>query len=404
MRMHALVLGAGVVGVTTAYYLAEAGCDVTVIDRAAEVAAGASHANGGQLSYSFTDSLAKPAFVAKIPGLVFGHDRAARVRLSTDLVRWGLKFLPECSRSRSTANTLALLEMAMRSARLLEALRERHAIDFAHRAAGKLVLLPTETDVREAQRNTLLKRRHGSDVELLTPDEVRELEPALDGLRDAFAGAVYSRSDEVADARAFAEGLRRALTETGRVRFRLGGTVERVEQNGSGRIGVVVDDEAVPADAVVVCLGVWSRRLLDGAGVAAPIYPVRGYSLTLPPGEAAPNISVTSLRHRIVFSRINGFLRIAGFADFAGFDTSRDAERIATLIDVARRAAPAMADYDAADPGAWGGFRPMTPNGRPLIGATRVPGLFVNTGHGMLGWTLACASAYDAAMAVTGSA
>ena len=404
MRMHALVLGAGVVGVTTAYYLAEAGCDVTVIDRAAEVAAGASHANGGQLSYSFTDSLAKPAFVAKIPGLVFGQDRAAKVRLSTDLVRWGLKFLPECSRSRSTANTLALLEMAMRSARLLEALRERHPIDFAHRAAGKLVLLPAETDVREAERNTLLKRRHGSDVELLTPAEVCDLEPALEALRDPFAGAVYSRSDEVADARAFVEGLRQTLTASGRVRFRLGGTVERLNRNGSGKIGVVVDDEAVPADAVVVCLGAWSRGLLDGAGVTVPIYPVRGYSVTLPPGEAAPGVSVTSLRHRIVFSRINGFLRIAGFADFAGFDTSRDAERIATLIDVARRAAPAMADYNAADPGAWGGFRPMTPNGRPLIGATNVPGLFVNTGHGMLGWTLACASAYDAAMLVAGSA
>lgn len=404
MRMHALVLGAGVVGVTTAYYLAEAGCDVTVIDRAAEVAAGASHANGGQLSYSFTDSLAKPAFVAKIPGLVFGQDEAAKVRLSTDLIRWGFRFLPECSRSRSTANTLALLGMAMRSARLLRALRERHSIDFAHRAAGKLVLLPAASDVREAKRSTRLKRRHGSDVELLTPDEVRNLEPALETLPDPFAGAVYSRSDEVADARAFVEGLRATLTAGGRVRFRLGRNVERLGGNGSGRIGAIVDDDVVAADAVVVCLGAWSRRLLDGAGVTAPIYPVRGYSLTLPPGEAAPAVSVTSLRHRIVFSRIDGFLRIAGFADFAGFDTSRDPERIATLIDVARRAAPAMADYDAPESGAWGGFRPMTPNGRPLVGATNVPGLFVNTGHGMLGWTLACASAHDAALAVTGSA
>ncbi len=402
--MHALVLGAGVVGVTTAYYLADAGCDVTVIDRAPEVAAGASHANGGQLSYSFTDSLAKPAFIAKIPGLVLGQDRAAKVRLSTELVRWGLRFLPECRRQRSTANTLALLEMAMRSARLLEALRDRHSIDFAHRAAGKLVLLPTAADLREAERNTLLKRRHGSDVELLSRSEVCELEPALGQLRDPFAGAVYSRSDEVADTRAFVEGLGRTLSASGRVQFRLGETVERLDRNANGRIGVVVDGEALRADAIVVCLGAWSERLLGGAGVAAHIYPVRGYSLTLPPGEAAPNVSVTSLRNRIVFSRINGYLRIAGFADFAGFDTSRDGERVATLLDVARRAAPAMADYEAADPGAWGGFRPMTPNGRPLVGATKVPGLFVNTGHGMLGWTLACASAHDAAIAVTGSA
>ena len=164
--------------------------------------------------------------------------------------------------------------------------------------------------------------------------------------------------------------------------------------------GVELESGAVEADATVVCLGAWSRDLLKDAGVNAPIYPVRGYSLTLEPGDAAPGVSITCMQHRIVFSRINGSLRIAGFADFGSFDTSNDGDRTQYLRRLAESVAPAAAQYGSADVSAWGGFRPMTPNGQPMVGATSIPGLYMNTGHGMLGWTLACASGFDAAKAV----
>ncbi len=163
---------------------------------------------------------------------------------------------------------------------------------------------------------------------------------------------------------------------------------------------VIVDDDTIEADAVVVCMGAWSSRLLRMVGINPHVYPVRGYSITLPPGEASPSVSVTALKHRMVFSRIDGFIRVAGFADFTGFDTSADAKRTQSLLELAKRVAPNAACYDAKDTNAWGGFRPMTPNGQPRVGATGIRGLYLNTGHGMLGWTLACATGYDAAQAI----
>ncbi len=164
--------------------------------------------------------------------------------------------------------------------------------------------------------------------------------------------------------------------------------------------GVIVDDEEVEADAVVVCLGAWSQAFLRDAGINPRIMPVRGYSITLPPGLSAPHVSVTALKYKMVYSRLDGATRIAGFADFTGFDSGADEARIRLLSETARRFAPGAADYDAPEAKSWGGFRPMTPDGRPLVGATQVPGLYVNVGHGMLGWTLACATGHDAAQAV----
>jgi D-amino-acid dehydrogenase len=163
---------------------------------------------------------------------------------------------------------------------------------------------------------------------------------------------------------------------------------------------VVVDDDTLEADAFVVCTGAWSPGLLRSVGINPHVFPVRGYSITLPPGAAAPSVSMTALKYRMVYSRLNGLIRIAGFADFRGFDTRADDARTALLLDLARRYAPLAAEYDSADIKPWGGFRPMTPNGQPRVGQTRSRGLYLNTGHGMLGWTLACATGYDVAQTV----
>ncbi len=399
--MRVVIVGAGVIGVTTAYYLAQAGHEVTVVDRANDVADGASHANGGQLSYSFTDALAKPEFVSTIPGLIAGRDAGSRMRFAPRLIPWGLRFLTQCTSSRAKQNTIAVLKTAERSAELLEALSESVPIEFSHRSAGKLVLLATEDELRLAKASSELKNQHGSDTEILGIDDAIRIEPTLANVEDAFIGAVYSRSDEVADARLFTVRLKEWLERHADVSFVLGKSVEQLTHSKNRIRSVRLSDDELDADAAVICAGAWSRDLLRPLHVDPHIYPVRGYSVTLPPGEAAPTVSVTALKQRIVFSRINGYMRIAGFADFNGFSTKNDARRIETMMRVARDFAPLAANYAAKDQQHWGGFRPMTPNGQPHVGATSVDGLYLNTGHGMLGWTLACASGYDVTQSIS---
>jgi len=399
--MHVVVVGAGVIGVTTAYYLSKAGLDVTVIDRANEVADGASHANGGQLSYSFTDALAKPDFVTKIPGLIAGRDAGSRMRLAPTLLPWAARFLSQCTTGRARKNTVAVLQTAMRSSRLLDDLSASVPFDFSHRSAGKLVLLDSDNALRSATASSSLKNSYGSDTEILSATDAMSIEPALENINGSIAGAVYSKSDEVADARLFTLRLKEWLENNSGVSFILGQDVNQLVNHGDKIAAVRLQNDELDADAVVVCTGAWSNRLLQPHGVDPHIYPVRGYSVTLPLGDKAPAVSITALNQRIVFSRFNGCMRIAGFADFKGFSISDDSKRIDTMIEVAKSYAPLAADYTVADRQQWGGFRPMTPDGRPRVGATRVKGLFLNTGHGMLGWTLACASGYDVAECIS---
>jgi D-amino-acid dehydrogenase len=354
--MHVFVLGAGVVGVTTAYYLSQHGFQVTVIDRA--------------------------------------HD---------GLVPWGLRFLGQCTTTKARENTIAVLNTAMRSAELMGELREQVPFGFSHRKAGKLVLLSNQSELTTAQSNCKLKNQYGCDTEIFSRAEAIDVEPAVEKMSSDCIAAVYSQSDEVADSQTFTAGLRDWLEQSGQVEFRLASTVRDIVLDGNQAKAVSVDDETLDADAIIVCMGAWSNRLLRSVGVNPQVYPVRGYSLTLPPGDGSPSVSVSALKHRMVFSRINGLMRIAGFADFTGFDTTADSHRCRALLELARSFAPDAADYSVADANYWGGFRPMTPNGRPRVGATGIRGLFMNTGHGMLGWTLACASGYDAALAVAQS-
>lgn len=391
--MHILVLGAGVVGVTTAYFLSKLGFRVTVIDRALHVADGASYGNAGQLSYSYTDSMARPRFLAALPGLMLGKDPASSVRLDPALMGWGMRFLRQCTNRRADANTDALLQIALRSAELMEEILDDVSLDFAFRHAGKLVLLRGDAAISNAERTTRIKKERGCDVRIVSRDEALQIEPAIGAMNGGVEAAVYSAGDDIGDSRLFVEGMRRHLETDTNVTFRLGTSVDRLLIRNGAVVGAALGEEEISADSVIVCLGAWSRSLLKQAGISVPVYPVRGYSLTLPPGDLAPKVSVTSLQHKMVFGRINGSIRIAGFADFAGFDTSADAERTRQLLELARRVAPDAADYDQTETHPWGGFRPMTPNGLPLSGATRVANLFTNTGHGMLGWTIACATA-----------
>lgn len=404
--MKVTVLGAGVVGVVTAWYLARRGHAVTVIDAAEAVASGTSHANAGQLSYSFTDALAQPELLWKIPSLLIGRDAGALLKARPDpaLLRWSAGFLRQCTRAGARGNTVAVLRLAMRSAELMEDLMNDVPLAFSFSRAGKLVLLRTAAELEAARASVRLKREHGSSTRLLPATDALQVEPALAALDGDFLAAIWSRDDHVGDARAFTEGLAAHLQATGAATFRLRERALSLRTQKDRVVCVVGDSCEHETDAVVVCLGADSPSFLRPLGVDLPICPVRGYSITLPPGESSPSVSVSDPGYRIVMSRLGDGLRIAGFADFVGFDTRHDEARLDTLLAVARRLAPLAADYTAGNGSRWAGFRPMTPDGRPRVGPTRVKGLWLNTGHGMLGWTLACATGRELAERLSRSA
>jgi D-amino-acid dehydrogenase len=399
--MQVIVLGAGVIGITTAYYLSRAGCDVTIVERNSHVSAETSYANGGQLSYIFTDSLAKPDFLLQLPRLLLGRDSGSMVRLDPSLFAWGMRFLLHCTRRQATLNTLALLAVSLRSAELMRELCAATGIEFAHRANGKLILLGSKAELESARRSRDLKQRAGCTTEILSWPEAVAVEPALAALADNHVAAVHSTGDHIGDARLFTERLSAYLVENGRAKLRLATPVSAIELCRNRFDSVVTDGGRISADAIVVCAGGHSSALLQPLGVRLPIYPVRGYSVTLPRGPDSPSISVTALSRRLLFSPLAGRMRIAGFADFVGGKHGADEQRTSQLHALARQVAPGAADYEASQRHSWAGNRPMTPNGRPYVGASPVDGIYLNAGHGMLGWTLANACAAEVAECLT---
>ena len=402
--MHVYVLGAGVIGVTTAYYLCERGHQVTVIDSADGAASGASGGNGSQLSYSFTDAMAGPALLAKLPGILAGRDPAFYVRppLNGQLLSWGLGFLRQCTADRHRQNTVKATQLAVRSGRLLADLRTRTSLRFSFRQAGKLVMLNGQASIEEAEQQCALKRQYGSDARVITHDQAADIEPALSRIDSRFSGAVYSPSDEVGDSLAFTTGLCEWLIENHQAEFLFNTRVLKLSTRNNQLSAVETDRGTFETDSAVVCLGAGSEAILHPLGIRTHIYPMRGYSVTLPAGEAPNSVSVTNLAGKMVFSRLGETIRIAGFADFVGHSTRKDETRIRTLLTRARQFAPAIADYQAASASEWGGFRPMTPDSLALTGPSAIGGLYLNTGHGSLGWTMACVSGHDVASHVSG--
>ncbi|MEM9533403.1 MAG: FAD-dependent oxidoreductase [Pseudomonadota bacterium] len=402
--MTVAVLGAGVIGVTTAYYLARRGFEVVVFDEATEPASGATGGNGGQLSYSYADALAGPALLRQIPSILLGRDPAIEVRdlSSPRLLRWGLSVLRECLPARARANSAELLRLALRSRDLLAELTAEVGFEFGHQQVGKLVLVHSPSTFDRLRRGAGLKKAAGCQIELLSAAQAREVEPALEGLTGSYCGAVYGPGDQVGDARRFTTGLSQWLSNSGQVKFRFGTRVADLDVRSGGVQAVsLAGGERVAVDSAVVCLGAGSARLAAARRQGPLIYPVRGYSVTLPRGAATPRASITDLKEKIVFGPLGDRVRIAGYTDFVGDQTTHVARRQQQLLDTARRLAPQAALYDEPRNQAWSGVRPMTPSSRPQVGAGATPGLYFNTGHGALGWTLACATSKDIADAVS---
>ena len=396
--MRVTVLGAGVVGVTSAWYLAADGHEVTVIERQPLPAQETSFANGGQISVSHAEPWANPQAPLKALKWMGREDAPLLWRLRADLAQWawGLRFLRECTAARARANVGAIVRLGLASRSALQSLRQELALEYEQLERGILHFYTDTGEFEHALPQAALMREFGCDRVPKTAAECLAIEPALAGSRVPVVGGTYTAGDESGDARRFTETLALRAAARG-VSFRYGETVAALLREGDRFAGVrLASGEWVSADMTVLALGSYSPLLLRPLGVRLPVYPAKGYSATLalPEGVAAPMVSLTDDGHKIVISRLGQALRVAGTAEFTGYDTSLNTARCEALRKRICEIFPDLAAVRQVD--YWAGLRPATPGNVPLIGdmaATGLAGLWLNTGHGTLGWTLACGSA-----------
>jgi len=398
-----LVIGGGVVGVTTAHALARLKLPVTLLEQSA-LGQGATHRNGAQLSYAYSDALGSPSVLRSLPELLCGFDPAFRAHLSFDLRFWSWlgRFLANCTAARFKANTLAVLRLALQSRFSLAALNARYGdLAFDHVRPGKLHIYDDKRKLEAARLGMTLKNGFGLEQRSLSAEEAIAVEPALAGTRRKIAGAIHSPIDEAGDAYLFTQSLAAIAAREHQVQILTGQRAQCFIKEGSRIRAVATPSGPVEADIFVLAAGCDSSALARTAGVRLPIVPMKGYSVTLPATSNSPHLSITDARAKIVFCTLNGRIRIAGMADLGRNDVTVEPGRMRQLIADAKCCMPNAAIWDA-DPQFWAGVRPMTPDSRPIISATSVSNLFINSGHGMLGWTLACGSADLIAALITG--
>ncbi len=401
--MRVLVLGAGVVGTAAAYFLNEAGHEVTVVERQAGAGLETSFANGGIVGAYSSRPWAHP----EVPRMLvkwFGREDAPYLfRLRPDLAqwRWALRFLGHCTRAQFERSQQVSLRLSTYSYDCLKALREQEGLAYDQRAEGVLHLYrdAASLDASYAYETRMADGRF--HPERLDRDAMLEAEPALQQTADQFAGALFFRHDESGDAHKFTAGLAAAAAASG-VTFRYGETVQRLSGDRRRVTGAETDKGAIEADAVVMSLASYSPRFLRRLGVRAPIYPLKGYSVTIPTTgyNGAPTRAIHDGHRRIVMSRLGERLRCAGTAELDGHNATIRPDRATATLDAAMAVFPSGGDRSKAE--RWIGFRPMTPDCLPIIGKTGVPGLYLDTGHGSTGWTYSSGSGRIIADIVSG--
>jgi D-amino-acid dehydrogenase len=405
--MRIVVLGAGLIGVTSAWFLAEEGHEVIVVDRQPGTALETSFANGGQISTSHAEPWANPSAPLKILKWLGRTDAPLlwRLRADPDQWSWGLRFLRECCPERTRANIRAILALALDSRARVKALRRELAMSYDCREQGILHFYTDPVEFEHAIPQAKLMREFGCERIVKTAAECLAIEPALAHAINPIVGGTYTADDESGDAHLFTRSLAERCALRG-VTFRYGTAVVGWESAGGKVAGVrLKDGEKLEADAFVLALGSYSPLLLQRLGISIPVYPAKGYSVTIPlaPDAPAPTVSLTDDGAKLVYSRLGARLRVAGTAEFAGYDITIRPERIAPLLQRVRTVFPRLEFANAAVE-RWTGLRPATPSNVPIIGATRFPNLYLNTGHGTLGWTMAAGSGRLLADLVTGKA
>ena len=399
--MRICVLGAGIVGLATAWQLRQHGHKITVIDRD-QPGHGASGGNGAQLSYSYVAPLADPGIWGQLPKLLLAADSPLKLRPRLDPLQWlwGLRFLAACRAGTAQATTAQLLKLAFESRAAFDAMRAQLRPDCDFSATGKLVLYDSPEGLAGARRQLDMQRALGSQQQMVSAQECVAIEPALDGYRRHIAGAVYTPSECAADCLKLCQ----ALAADG-VALLLQTEVQGWVQRGGRAVAVKTPTGEIEADAFVVALGTASHALGRPLGVYLPVYPLKGYSITLaadPALGAAPRVSVTDSARKVVFARLGARLRVAGMAEIVGADARIPPARIQTLIDATQAVFPQCSGgFDAPAP--WTGMRPATPTGLPIVGRVgRAPAnVLFNTGHGALGFTLAFGTAARIAAQLT---
>lgn len=385
------VIGAGVVGVATAYAAARRSLSVQLLDSASGPAQGASLANGAQLSYAYTDSMAGPGLWKQIPSLVLGTDPVFRMRLAGNpaIWRWGLELLGNANTASMRRNTLATLALALESRDAMRALLSRHRIDFSHRLAGKMHLYFNDAALRTSMGMMALKRPHGVVQALLDREAAARVEPALAGI-PGIAGVIHSPEEEVGDPHLFSTGLLGVLGRDYGASALFDFDLQDIRREGGFWRMVARDGRTTRARTVVVCAGIGSASIARRLGMRIPLMAIKGYSFTAPCGASPPSASITDTSRKLVFCRLGDRMRVAGLADINDWNPAPDPARFAQLVALARESMPDAVDYARIEQ-PWAGLRPATPRSFPMI-FSPAENLVCNVGHGMLGWTLAMGS------------
>jgi len=407
-----IVLGSGIVGTASAWFLNQAGHDVTVIERQPGPAQETSFANGCQISVSHSEPWANPSAPKKILKWLGKEDAPLLYRFRAELLQWewGMNFLRECSPARTAHNIRQCMAMADFSRQTTQAVRAETGIEYDLLTRGIMHFFTDREDFDASQVGAKLMTSLGCPRHTIDADEVVRLEPALAGIRDKIVGGDFTPSDESGDSRVFTLGLAKKAEERG-VQFRFNTSATRLLTTGAGAsskiTGVEVinstgQHEVLTADAYVVSFGSFSTSFLEPLGIHLLIYPAKGYSATYPVKnpDAAPYISLIDAGHKLVFSRLGNRLRVGGTAEINGYGRELNSVRCEALTRRTRELFPDACDWD--QPHFWTGLRPMTPSNIPYIGKTKYGNLFLNTGHGTLGWTMGCGSGRAIADIVSG--
>lgn len=408
--MKVIVLGAGVVGTTAAWFLAKAGHQVTVIERQSAAGLETSFANGGQISVSHAEPWAHPGAPLKVFQWMFSEDAPLlfRPRLDPRQWQWCLEFLRECTPARTRHNIRQMVNLGLYSRGQLGELRAETGIEYDHLQRGILHFYTSHQAFDAAQEPARIMREFGCELDMKTPEECVAIEPALAHARAGIVGGSLTASDESGDAHLFTQRLA-ALCEKAGVQFLFSHHITSISAGGGAVSGVSItgsDGRAMlmTGDAYVVALGSYSPQLLAPLGVRLTIYPAKGYSVTMPVADAAKahHVSLTDDEYKLVYSRLGDRLRIAGTCELNGYDTALNEVRCQAIIRRTEELFPGAGDVGQAQ--YWAGLRPATPSNVPYIGKTKFANLYLDTGHGTLGWTHACGSGRVIADIISGKA
>lgn len=403
--MKVLVLGSGVIGVTCAYQLALAGHEVTVVDRQPAAALETSYGNAGEVSPGYSAPWAGPGVPIKAIKWLLMRHRPLVIRPNVDLglIRWGLAMLRNCTAARYEINKGRMVRLAEYSRDCLKELRAQTGIRYDERTQGTLQLFRTQAQFDGTAADIEILKRYGVAYEVLDRDGCIRNEPALAHVRDKFVGGLRLPGDETGDCFKFTQNLAALAAQRG-VTFRYGTRIDALKLAGKQIDGVVTDAGTLKADAYLVALGSYSPLLLRRVGIRIPVYPVKGYSITVPITDTggAPESTVMDETHKVAVTRLGERIRVGGTAELAGYTLKLHEARRETLTHVVSDLFPHGGDVARAE--FWCGLRPMTPDGTPVVGATRVPNLYLATGHGTLGWTMAAGTGRVMADLISGRA